>query len=359
MTQGLLRWWHLLDEWVERAVLHRLSSTERLLLHAGLVATVVFGFAGSYFWPNSADQFLFLQLAMVTFFFGLRVGAVWVFPTWATYALNAHTPTEGAVFAAFCVYGLLIAGVTVRKFRASRYHELQMSSALEIARQVQISLLPPPLVQWDQAEMASSVEAARELGGDLVCWQLRPGGAGVFVLVGDVMGKGAQAALTAAYVKGLFDELAQSATDPDDLLMQLHQHLVRRTVVDSFLAAMCIELNYTERCWKVCRAGLPSAFIVRRDGTHVNTPDAGIMLGVPLEPDLQVTTMSHQPGDQLFLASDGLLEEEDAPPELLEALSGGSDTSLKTLHRCVQTLLRRGTDATHADDRTAVLIHWK
>lgn len=359
MTQALLRWWHRMDHWVERAVLNRLSSTELVLLHAGIAATVVLSFAGAHLWPRSADQLLFLQLAMVTFFFGLRVGAVWVLPTWVVYALAADSDVERLAFGLFCVYGLLIAGVTVRKFRASRYHELQMSSALEIARQVQISLLPPPLVKWKDAEMASSVEAARELGGDLVCWQCRPNGHGVFVLFGDVMGKGAQAALTAAYVKGLFDELAQSATDPDDLLMQLHQHLVRRTVVDSFLAATCIELNVQENCWKVCRAGLPSAFVVRADGTCINTPEAGIMLGVPLEPDLFVTVLPHQAGDQLFLASDGLLEEEDAPAELLAALRQPQETTLKTLHGCVQALLRRGTDASHADDRTAILIAWK
>ena len=206
--------------------------------------------------------------------------------------------------------------------------------------------------------MASSVEAARELGGDLVCWQPRPDGTGIFVLVGDVMGKGAQAALTAAYVKGLFDELAQSAHDPRDLLMQLHRHLTRRTVVDSFLAAMCVELNFQENRWRICRAGLPAAFIVRSSTAELcSTPEAGIMLGIPLEPDLQVTEVEHCAGDRFFLASDGLLEEESAPAELVSALRGKGEAA-EVLRGAIDCLLRRGTGAA-IDDRTAVLIVWK
>lgn len=354
----LLRLWRAFDLWVERAVLNRLSPSEGVAFHIALAAMTVLSFFGATLHPGAADQLLFVQFALVTFFLGLRMGMFWLLPTWFGYAVVVPGLFERLSFAAFCVYGLLIAGVTVWKFRTSRHHELQMSSALEIARQVQISLQPPPLVQWPQAEMASRVEAARELGGDLVCWQARPGGKGIFVLVGDVMGKGAQAALTAAYVKGLFDEVAQTAPDPAELLLHLHRHLIKRTVVDSFLAALCIEMNFDEKCWKVCRAGMPGAFIVPLTGEGpVTTPEPGIMLGVPLEPELTVTRVPHSEQERLFLASDGLLEEEEAPAELLSVLRqpGAPSTVLSAAIDC---LLKRGAPGPE-DDRTAVLIDWK
>ncbi|MGH2031980.1 SpoIIE family protein phosphatase, partial [Acinetobacter baumannii] len=71
-----------------------------------------------------------------------------------------------------------------------------------------------------------------------------------------------------------------------------------------------------------------------------------------------VTLLPHRPGDQFFLASDGLLEEEELPDELLTLLKSPRESCTETLQACVRTLERRGTAAA-ADDRTAVLILWK
>jgi hypothetical protein len=348
--------WEAFDRWVERAVLRALDPWELWLLRMLLGGVVIGAALAAWMRPETAAQWLFLQLAMVTFFFGLAVGKLWAVLTWLSYAGVQSGTLERISFAIFCVYALLIAGVTVRKFRHARQGQLQLSSALEMARQVQLSLQPPALVQWDYAAMATQIETARELGGDLVCWQR--GKRGLFILVGDVMGKGAQAALTAAYVKGLFDEIAARAQGPDDVLRQLHQHLVRRTVVDSFLAAMCIELDPEGKCWRICRAGLPSAVLVRSDGVSVGTREGGIMLGIPIDPELVVTRLDHRPGDQLFLASDGLCEEEELPDKLVEALRCGCAGDLaQVLRDGIEALRSLGT-VEKLDDETAVLIRW-
>ena len=82
------------------------------------------------------------------------------------------------------------------------------------------------------------------------------------------------------------------------------------------------------------------------------------MLGVPIDPELVVSEVEYQPGDQLFLASDGLCEEEELPPSLVELLGRGSAMDLnQLLVGCVQVLHGRGSIG-NPDDETAVLIRW-
>ena len=296
--------------------------------------------------PGAADQLLFLQLALLTFFLGAVPGAFCLLPTWLGYTSLVSNPWDRLFFAGLCLYGWLIAGVTTWKYRQSRSHELQMKSSLELARQVQLSLQPPTEVRGSGWEMASRIDAYRELGGDLVCWQ------GRFVLVGDVMGKGAQAALTAAYVKGLFDSLASQVSDPRQLLLGLHAHLARRTYVDSFFCGLCVEISQHE--WKICRAGFPPAFLERADGTALTADCCGMMIGLPFEPELEVEAFERHPQDQWLIASDGLIEEEQATPELRQQLQKVSALPVGQALDALVAFLQGGPCA--PDDRTAVLL---
>lgn len=338
--------WNHLDALVERAVLRTLSPTQERLLMAGVGLLTGLSWLMAWKVPGTAAQALFFQLAVLTFFFGLRRGLIWALPTWAGYAYLVAGTLERVCFAFFCLYGLLIAGVTVGRFRQARRGEIQLFSGLELARQVQLALQPQPLVDWGFARMESSILTARQLGGDLVCW--RSTERGVIVLVGDVMGKGPQAALTAAYVKGAFDALAEASPGVEQLLLSLHQQL-QQTRTESFLAALCVEIERAGG-WTICRAGLPSPCLVRADGEVVHVPEAGIMLGIPVEPHLRVSHLERLPGDRLFIASDGLCEEEELPRELLLVLREGA-----SLARCIQMLRKRGTAAAE-DDQTAVLL---
>lgn len=357
MPQGLIRLWRWFDQLVERAVLRHQTATEELGLSSLLVLIVVASFGLALVFPGASDQFLFVQLALVAFFRGPRAGLAWAFPTWACYAKLCMNWQEAAFFAGLCIYGILIAGVTTQKFRQARSHELQMQSSLELAREVQRSLQPAACVQCDPLEMASSIEHFGELGGDLVCWQRKADESGAYILVGDIMGKGVQAALTAAYVKGLFDEIARQCSGPRDLLQRLHLHLVRRTSVDSFLTAVCIEVD-NAGTWVVCRAGFPNVFLSRASGEALAGADPGLMLGLPFEPQLEEARWPRQPGDQLIVTSDGLMEEEEAPRELLAHLQEVRCLEIESaLKSCVGFLRRRGT-ASGSDDQTAVLLRW-
>lgn len=348
--------WKALDQQIERAVLRSLTARERRFLRGAAALIVLLALIGSYHFPALASQLLFMQLAMVTFFFGLRAGSLWMPPTWWLYCQCVEGPLERSLFGLFCLYALLITGVTVHKFRQAKRQQLQLESALDVARQVQLSLQPPGLVDFGYAQLACQIEMAKQLGGDFVCFQ--PCKHGHFILIGDVMGKGAQAALTAAYVKGLFDELARTLEDPKSLLLVLHEHLLERSAVDSFLAATCVLLDRDQHCWKICRAGLPAAGVVRRSGACMCAGDPGIMLGVPIAPQLTTCVVNYEAGDQFFLASDGLCEEEHLPSEVVNALVSVSARPPEAALRHCVTMLRNCMSVGADDDKTAVLIRW-
>lgn len=351
-----MSFWKTLDHIIERAVLHCLSQREQLILRLTVIIVVAISMISSFFYPTLASQFLFVQLAMVTFFYGLKKGKLWFLPTWVVYCLCVAGPVERSLFALFCLYALLITGVTVHKFRQARNQQLQLEWALSLARQVQESLQPPPLVDLGYAQLASHIEMATELSGDFVCYQACK--SGHLILIGDVMGKGAQAALTAAYVKGLFDELASHLDDPRLVLLAVHQRLIERTGVDSFLAATCVLLDKNQGYWKICRAGLPAAGIVRRDGSHICAGEAGITLGIPVTPQLKTLAVRQVAGDQFFQASDGFCEEEDLPLQVVRVLSTSySRPVTQALQQCLSTM-HQDLSVGAEDDKTAVLIRW-
>jgi sigma-B regulation protein RsbU (phosphoserine phosphatase) len=198
--------------------------------------------------------------------------------------------------------------------RARKESDRERERLQRLATTLQRSLLPPALPAVPGLEIAAYYHAAsaEEVGGDF--YDLFPLGTdrwGFFV--GDVCGKGPQAAALTSLIRYTLRAAAVYDTDPLAVLSNLNTVLLQQrspgaprfcTVVFGLLVPDHHGFRLT-----VAGGGHPPALAIRADGAvqALDTP-SGQLVGVLTEPHFAATTSQLNPGDGLLLYTDGLSE---------------------------------------------------
>ena len=190
------------------------------------------------------------------------------------------------------------------------------SEELDMARQVQLSMLRPPVPDHPDLAIAVFMETASELGGDYYDFHLADDGT-LTIAIGDATGHGAKAGMMVAATKSLFKAIGHRP----DLL-----GLVRRftqTLKSLNLPGLYMHMTlarYKDGQFNLIAAGMPPALVYRAAS---GTVEEVVLKGPPLGsfPDFpyQQCTLSLAPGDTVLLMSDGFLELLNRQGEMLEA----------------------------------------
>ena len=226
--------------------------------------------------------------------------------TW-TLSLFGYPIGMRSLLDAFFVLALL---VTVARLQAA---ERALRAALEIeiksAQEIQRVLVPDQLPVLPGFLTAAAYRPASEVGGDFFQILPTPNG-GVFVIVGDVSGKGLKAAMMVSLIVGAARTLAEISESPAALLAGINRRLTGRSSV-GFTTCLALHLASTGEA-TMANAGHLAPFL---NATELATEGA-----LPLGLDEQITyAESHfpfRPGDRLTLFTDGLLEARSAAGEL-------------------------------------------
>lgn len=182
---------------------------------------------------------------------------------------------------------------------------------LEMARQVQLALIPQSAPEVPGLRLAFEYTPAVQVGGDVL--DIIPLADGrLFVFVGDAMGHGVPAALVMGVVKTALATAVQADPDPGRVLGAVNQTLAG-LFTTSFVTAACALLDPASHRAGSASAGHALPFWFRGDsGDVVQEGDAGIPLGVDDASAYATQKFGMQPGDSLVLSSDGVFEAEDA-----------------------------------------------
>ncbi len=186
-----------------------------------------------------------------------------------------------------------------------------------VARTLQRSLLPPHLPQIPGVEVAARYHAAgegAEVGGDFYD-VFRTGKDDWAILIGDVCGKGADAAALTALARYTVRAAAMQARKPSRVLTQLNEALVTSAVPEHDLDLRFCTVAYTrlrpmENGVRVTTTagGHPPPLILRRDGRVEVACRTGTLIGVLPEVELTDHSTELEPGDALILYTDGVTE---------------------------------------------------
>jgi sigma-B regulation protein RsbU (phosphoserine phosphatase) len=188
-----------------------------------------------------------------------------------------------------------------------REQELSLHE-LELARDIQRRLLPPPRVQGEGFTVVSRSFPARFVAGDFYD-VLRHADGGVGVVVADVAGKGFGASLVMASVKAMTPFIA-AEHGVADTLCELNRRLCAELGKGQFVALAYARIAPSLGIVELANAGMPDPFVVRRAGpvTALEVPGPRLPLGI--RADVRYESLTHHLDDhsRLLLFSDGMPE---------------------------------------------------
>ncbi len=181
----------------------------------------------------------------------------------------------------------------------------------ETADALRASLLPPVLKPVPGVEMASAHLAptrGREVGGDFYDVYPTPGGWGV--AIGDVCGKGEDAAAATAAARHAIRVLAHSTPDPADVLRGANQIMLAEEFGGRFVTASAAHLSWRDGTLHIvlANAGHPAPVLIRPDGRTERVPGGGVPLGIFPDPEPATVELELSDGDVLFYYTDGLAD---------------------------------------------------
>lgn len=184
----------------------------------------------------------------------------------------------------------------------------QLERELELARSVQLRLLPSPekLQCNPNIAIAASVRPSHHVSGDY--FDIYHRDQTLVVIVADVCGKGVGAALIMAHLHAAFHLLAERGVSPSELLEQWNRLLARHTSSDSFVSAIALELDIRAGIVNYSNAGHPHPLIVHSNGTIEELAESSLLLGIN---DYQNYSLAqaYLPRDAILcLVSDGVIE---------------------------------------------------
>lgn len=196
-------------------------------------------------------------------------------------------------------------------------HQERTRRELEIASEIQESFLrAAPMPLGDGFEMAASCQEAGHVGGDFYDHFPLSGGGLAFCLA-DASGKGVPAALVMAVCRTLIRACAHLDPDPARCLREVNQRLCEGNRLRMFVTCVYGVLEPETGRIRLCNAGHASPLLMRADGGVHELPRGGNRaLGVRSDSPFESQAFQLEPGDGLFLFSDGLNEALDPEGEL-------------------------------------------
>jgi sigma-B regulation protein RsbU (phosphoserine phosphatase) len=201
--------------------------------------------------------------------------------------------------------------VTERRRAEEERHEL------EIAKQIQLSLLPKAPLRLPGIEIAGLCVPATHVGGDY--FDYFPYGDNVDLVIADVSGHSVGAALIMAEMRSTLkaeirrDRNGLPAPGATDLLSALNDVLYSDlSGADLFITMFYLRYELDTRRLRYANAGHNRALLRRRNAPGCTQLDAdGLILGIRREVDFEEKSLVLEPDDRLLLYTDGVVEAQD------------------------------------------------
>jgi integral membrane sensor domain MASE1/anti-sigma regulatory factor (Ser/Thr protein kinase) len=253
--------------------------------------------------------------------------------------------------------GLILATVTFQRQRAER-------RAQHLAHDLQAELLPPKLPEIPEFEAAGWYRAGmrgQEAGGDFYD-VFKAGSDRWMAVIGDVCGKGPEAASLTGLARHTLRAVGRHSTGPSEALGALNEAILEQRDDRRFMTAVMVQLDLASKTNGVAlsNGGHPSPLLLRaQGGVEEVAGQGGMLLGIYADPALIDQRLELAPGDSLVLFTDGLAEGRDPDEDpasrirdALEASAGG--TARETASRLGK--LAMSEDGYSGDDVAVVVL---
>jgi len=290
---------------------------------------------------------------------------------------DALTPTLGLALA----FGAVLAATLAESVRHRRSLEevlqrqreehARMAGELDAARRVQTAMLPrvESLGQDPRLDLAAAMVPAREVGGDLYDF-FRIDERHLFVLVGDVAGKGLPASIFMAVSKALVKSatLRLGPADPGALVAGANAEVSRDNPGLLFVTAFAMILDLVTGELAYCNAGHEDPFLLAPGSASARR--LGGAGGPPLSAVDDFPYRGEHarlaPGEFVCIVTDGVTEAQESGGDLYGAVRvaklvgriGATSTAVAIVEALLADVSDFAGDAAQGDDRTVLVLRW-
>jgi sigma-B regulation protein RsbU (phosphoserine phosphatase) len=240
--------------------------------------------------------------------------------------------------------------------------ERKLESDLQLARELQRSMLPDEPPSIPGFELGSVYLPADNLGGDFYDFLRLPEGR-TGIVIADVSGKGVAAAMTMAASRGAVRSASEHGAQPSALLHAANRRLFRDIKRNVYITACYGVLDPAKGSFAYASAGHFPPLLVRESGEVLYLEAGGTILGMFDGVGYEEETLQLRSGDSVCFYTDGIIDafnvnDEPFGEERLENL-------LKTIHRLPATeIVRRLVSSVHDfaqgrgqhDDMTVIVL---
>ena len=259
---------------------------------------------------------------------------------------------------------IAIALENARLYEEIARQERRLERDMQMAHELQLRLLPPKNPKLANLEVAAKFVPARAIGGDLYDF-FSYSSSRMGIVIGDVSGKGAPAAIYAALVSGILRSHTPIEPSPAEMLSAVNYSLSERRIDGQFVSLIYALWDERQSTLQVSNSGLPRPIYCQ--GGKPEVIDAtGLPLGLFDDATYDEFTFRLKPGDLFVFFSDGILDARNPAGELF-----GRERAEQVASRCwemsAQEVVNSLFDAVEEhtageetfDDQTVVAIRVK
>lgn len=183
---------------------------------------------------------------------------------------------------------------------------------LEIARTVQLNFLPNSTPRIPHFDIAAQCRPALDTGGDFYDFIPLDDGR-VVIIIGDVSGKGIQAAFYMTLIKGMIQSLSGRIDDPSDMLTEINRLFLKNSEKGTFVTMIYGVLNPHNGEFAFARAGHnPLIFKPTKESHPRHVSSSGIGVGLVFDDrfseNIQTTRITIPEDGYLCMYTDGITE---------------------------------------------------
>ncbi len=181
----------------------------------------------------------------------------------------------------------------------------KLEKELDVARQIQVSMLPEQLPEVDGFSFGAHMQAARQVGGDF--YDLFPlDDSHIGITIGDVSDKGVPSALFMALTRSLLRAEAMDMDTPTNTLQRVNTLIQEMSSAGLFVTVLYGILDLKSGLFEYARAGHELPILRKHDGSLLPIPHrTGMLIGMFPDIVIDEAVLTLEPGDTILLFSDG------------------------------------------------------
>lgn len=183
----------------------------------------------------------------------------------------------------------------------------KLEEELNVARQIQLQLLPSSLPQGGNFSFAAFSHPSRQVGGDYYDFFPLPEGK-LGIVIADISGKGVGAALLVSQLQAILRAEVRDRNPMSTILTNTNALITESTASDRFATLFYTEFDPENLTLTYCNAGHNYPIIIHRDGRIDHLETGGTVLGISAKTHYEIGDATLHEDDVVLFYTDGLAD---------------------------------------------------